>query len=64
VPASARNVGRIAAGQTRVSFGELGLVSNAPRSATIKMEEPCEFLTVSKADFEVTLKVIYYHSIP
>ena len=36
-------------------FGEMGLVDDAPRSATVIAIEPCELLTISKADFKKCL---------
>jgi CRP-like cAMP-binding protein len=32
-------------------FGEIALLRDQPRGATIKTEEYCQFLTISKADF-------------
>jgi CRP/FNR family cyclic AMP-dependent transcriptional regulator len=36
-------------------FGEMGLIDDAPRSATVIAIEPCELLTISKADFKKCL---------
>ena len=36
-------------------FGEMGLVDDAPRSATVIAIEPCELLVMSKADFKKCL---------
>jgi CRP/FNR family cyclic AMP-dependent transcriptional regulator len=36
-------------------FGEMGLVDDAPRSATVIGIEPCELLVMSKADFKKCL---------
>ncbi len=33
-------------------FGELGLVDDAPRSASVMTTEPCQFVVVSKVDFQ------------
>jgi CRP/FNR family cyclic AMP-dependent transcriptional regulator len=32
-------------------FGEMGLIDEAPRSATVIAIEPCELLTINKMDF-------------
>ncbi|HKO89059.1 MAG TPA: cyclic nucleotide-binding domain-containing protein [Burkholderiales bacterium] len=37
-------------------FGEMGLIDEAPRSATVIAIEPCELLTISKADFKKCLQ--------
>ena len=37
-------------------FGEIGLIKNAPRNATVETLTPCHFLTLSKADFDKVLK--------
>lgn len=47
-------------------FGEMGLIDQAPRSATVVTIEPCELLTITQADFtkclqknfELTMNVI------
>jgi CRP/FNR family cyclic AMP-dependent transcriptional regulator len=47
-------------------FGEMGLIAQAPRSATVTTIEPCELLTITRADFtkclqgnfELTMNVI------
>jgi CRP/FNR family cyclic AMP-dependent transcriptional regulator len=36
-------------------FGEMGLIDDAPRSATVIAIEPCELLTISKLDFKKCL---------
>ena len=36
-------------------FGEMGLIDDAPRSATVIAIEPCELLTISNADFKKCL---------
>ncbi len=36
-------------------FGEMGLIDDQPRSATIVTLEPCEFLTINKDDFRICL---------
>jgi CRP/FNR family cyclic AMP-dependent transcriptional regulator len=36
-------------------FGEMGLIDDAPRSATVIAIEPCELLTISKVDFKKCL---------
>ena len=36
-------------------FGEMGLIDEAPRSATVIAIEPCELLTISKLDFKKCL---------
>jgi CRP-like cAMP-binding protein len=56
VSGSAICVGSMAAGEEKSAFGELGLVSGEPRSATIKCEEYTELLRVSKIDFHTVLK--------
>ena len=37
-------------------FGEMGLIDEAPRSATVIAIEPCELLTISKVDFKKCLQ--------
>ncbi len=37
-------------------FGEMGLLDDLPRSATVKAREACEILSLSKADFAARLK--------
>lgn len=50
-------IGFIRAGGPKTSFGELGLISDTTRSATIRTDlADCEFLTVDKADFDRVLK--------
>ena len=49
-------VGVMSAGDEKCAFGELGLVSGEPRSATIKCEDHTELLRVSKDDFHTVLK--------
>jgi CRP/FNR family cyclic AMP-dependent transcriptional regulator len=36
-------------------FGEMGLIDDAPRSATVIAIEPCELLTINKVDFKKCL---------
>jgi CRP/FNR family cyclic AMP-dependent transcriptional regulator len=36
-------------------FGEMGLLDDLPRSATVVAREPCEVLALAKADFEACL---------
>lgn len=36
-------------------FGEMGLLDDSPRSASVVTLEPCEVLTISKADFKRSL---------
>jgi CRP/FNR family cyclic AMP-dependent transcriptional regulator len=33
-------------------FGEMGLLDDSPRSANVVTQEPCELLSISKADFK------------
>ncbi|KAL4432305.1 hypothetical protein ABPG74_011064 [Tetrahymena malaccensis] len=47
---------RVAVMPTGVGFGELALISNKPRMATIICEEDCEFLTLQKRPFDKILK--------
>ena len=37
-------------------FGEMGLIAQAPRSATVTTIEPCELLTITRADFNKCLQ--------
>jgi CRP/FNR family cyclic AMP-dependent transcriptional regulator len=37
-------------------FGEMGLIDDSPRSATVIAIEPCELLMISKADFKKCLQ--------
>src|SRR3989304_3100763 len=37
-------------------FGEMGLIDEAPRSATVIAIEPCELLTINKMDFKKCLQ--------
>lgn len=37
-------------------FGEMGLIDEAPRSATVTAIEPCELLSISKTDFRRCLQ--------
>jgi len=37
-------------------FGEMGLIDQAPRSATVVSVEPCELLTITRADFTKCLR--------
>jgi CRP/FNR family cyclic AMP-dependent transcriptional regulator len=36
-------------------FGEMGLIDDAPRSASVVTIEPCELLSISKRDFKKCL---------
>jgi CRP/FNR family transcriptional regulator, cyclic AMP receptor protein len=36
-------------------FGEMGLLDDSPRSASVVSQEPCELLSISKADFKRSL---------
>lgn len=38
------------------SFGELALINNKPRAATVKCLTDCHFAVLSKSDFEILLK--------
>ena len=40
------------------SFGELALINDAPRAATIKCKTNCLFATIGRADYEKVLKQI------
>jgi len=40
------------------TFGELALLNNAPRAATVRCLTDCEFATLDRADFEKVLKKI------
>ncbi len=40
------------------SFGELALIKNKPRAATIICQEVCHFAVISKADYTKVLKKI------
>jgi len=40
------------------SFGELALINNKPRAATIRCATECYFAVVSKADYDSLLKKI------
>jgi hypothetical protein len=44
-------IGKLKAGGPKTAFGELGLLNNKPRSATIKTETLAQFLTVDRTDF-------------
>jgi len=37
------------------AFGEMALIDNSPRSATIKTAEPCRFLILHKQEFKETV---------
>jgi CRP/FNR family cyclic AMP-dependent transcriptional regulator len=37
-------------------FGEMGLLDDSPRSASVVTQEPCELMSISKADFKRTLE--------
>ena len=38
------------------SFGELALINNAPRQATIKTLSKCSFVTISRKDYSRVLE--------
>lgn len=40
------------------AFGELALIKNKPRAATIKCIDDCHFAVMSKADYEKVLQKI------
>ena len=40
------------------SFGELALIKNKPRAATIKCSEDCHFAVMNKTDYERILSKI------
>lgn len=42
-----------------IGFGELALMNNVPRSATIKTIEDCQFAVINKADFKETMDKVY-----
>jgi len=44
-------------------FGELALINDKPRSATIKVVETCQFIKVEKADYNRILKDIESNTI-
>ncbi|KAL7749167.1 Rap guanine nucleotide exchange factor-like 1 [Sorochytrium milnesiophthora] len=50
---------RVASQQTGDGFGDLALISNNPRSATIVCTSDCEFITVEKADYIRTAQFIH-----
>jgi CRP-like cAMP-binding protein len=41
--------------RTGKSFGELALIKNKPRAATIKCSEDCHFAVMQKADYNKVL---------
>jgi CRP-like cAMP-binding protein len=47
---------QVAALKAGSMFGELALMNEAPRSATIKCNTACEFLVIARADFDTMLK--------
>lgn len=47
---------QVAALKAGTMFGELALMNEAPRSATIKCNTACEFLVIARADFDTMLK--------
>jgi len=50
-------IGFIRAGGPKTSFGELALIANTTRSATIRTDlQDCEFLVIEKGDFDRVLK--------
>jgi len=52
-------VGVLRVGGPKVVFGELGLLSDETRSATVRTEEGCELLVVSKENFDEKIKERY-----
>ena len=44
-------------------FGDLALINDKPRSATIKAMDPCQFIKVEKADYNRILKDIESNTI-
>ncbi len=44
------------AGGTRVAFGELGLITDRVRSATVVSEVASEFAVITKQEFDTVLK--------
>ena len=50
-----KKVSELIAGQ---SFGELSLIYNKPRLATIKSETPVEFATLTKKSYDETIKIL------
>jgi hypothetical protein len=49
-------VGLICAGSERFSLGEVGLLENIPRTATLRAEEPVVLLRIDRAVFERVVK--------
>ena len=43
---------------TGKSFGELALINNKPRAATVKCITDCHFAVISKQDYDSLLKKI------
>ncbi len=43
-------------GEIGDTFGEMAIIDKAPRSATIRTETPCRFLTLCKKEFEETIR--------
>jgi cGMP-dependent protein kinase len=43
------------------SFGELALLFNAPRSATVKTLEECSFWAIERATFKKTMEEVITH---
>ena len=37
-------------------FGEMGLIDDSPRSASVVAIEPCELLTITKRDFKLSME--------
>ena len=50
---------KVATLKVGIGFGELALMNNTPRSATIKTEEDCQFAVLNKADFKIIMDKIY-----
>lgn len=40
------------------SFGELALIKNKPRAATIRCKDDCHFAVMNKADYQKVLQRI------
>jgi CRP-like cAMP-binding protein len=49
------------AGGSKIMFGELGLLQNQRRSATLIAYTDCQFLTLTKPTFETVMKAVEQH---
>ena len=58
VDALGQCVGLVCAGTERFSLGEVGLLDNIPRTATLRSEEPVIMLRIERDFFERHIKVI------